>query len=434
MKPGTGNREPGTVAAALVALCVASASLGAQTIAITGGTVYPVSGPRIENGTVLVRDGRIVAVGANVTVPANAQRIDATGKWVTPGFINSGTQIGVVEIGFSGPQVDVSARGRDNVAAAFRVWEGMNPLSVLIPPARADGITSVLVAPNGGLVSGQAALVDLIGPTVTEMIRKAPAAMIAELGDAGSAGVNARGEVIGKLRELLVDTRAYMRRRAAIESGQSRVLSASRADLEAMVPVLEGRLPLVIATDRASDIEAAITLANEERLRVIIAGGAEAWMVAEKLAAARIPVLTGAMNNIPGSFNALGMRQENPGLLARAGVRVALVGNAGGGDEELFNVRNVRFEAGNAVAYGMTWDDALRAVTLTPAEVFGVADRVGSLQTGRDANLVIWNGDPFELQTRAERVLVRGREASGPTRQDMLEQRYRRLPPAYRPD
>jgi imidazolonepropionase-like amidohydrolase len=417
-----------------VALTVAaSASLGAQTVAITGGTVYPVSGPKIENATVLVRDGRIVAVGTNVTIPNGAQRIDASGKWVTPGFINSGTQIGVVDIGFGGPQVDVSARGKDNIAAAFRVWEGVNPLSVMIAPARADGITSVLVAPNGGLVAGQAALVDLVGATVTDMVRKAPAAMVSEIGDAGSAGVGARAEVLAKLRELLFDARAYMRRRTQYESGQSRDLSASRADLEAMIPVLEGRLPLIITTDRASDIAAAIALATEEKLRIVIAGGAEAWEVADKLAAAHVPVLTGAMNNIPGSFSTLGQRQENAGLLSKAGVRVALVGNAGGGDEELLNVRNIRFEAGNAVAYGMSWDDALRSVTLTPAEVFGVSDRVGSLQAGRDANIVIWSGDPFEPATHADHVLVHGQEVGGRSRQNMLMDRYKRLPPSYRP-
>jgi imidazolonepropionase-like amidohydrolase len=142
--------------------------------------------------------------------------------------------------------------------------------------------------------------------------------------------------------------------------------------------------------------------------------------------------MTGAMNNIPSSFSALGTRQENAGLLRRAGVTVMIIGNAGGGDEDAFNVRNVRFEAGNAVAYGMTRDDALRAITLAPAEVFGVADRVGSLQAGKDADVVVWSGDPFEFATQPEHVLIRGREVHDTTRQDMLEQRYKTLPPSYR--
>lgn len=154
-------------------------------------------------------------------------------------------------------------------------------------------------------------------------------------------------------------------------------------------------------------------------------------MVADKLAAAKVPVFTGAMNNIPGSFTTLGQRQENAGLLRRAGVQVVIVGNAGGGDEEAFNVRNIKQEAGNAVAYGMTWEDALRAVTLAPAEIFGLADRIGSLQAGRDANVVIWSGDPFEFGTVPEHVLVRGREYTQPDRQQLLTDRYKTLPPAW---
>ena len=154
-------------------------------------------------------------------------------------------------------------------------------------------------------------------------------------------------------------------------------------------------------------------------------------MVADELAAAKVPVLTGAMNNIPSSFNALGTRQENAALLRHAGVVVALIGNAGGGDEETFNVRNVRYEAGNGVAYGMSWDDALRAITLAPAQIFGVADRVGTLEPGKVANVVVWSGDPFDFASRAEHVLVHGREYHDVSRQDLLTQRYKTLAPDY---
>ena len=189
---------------------------------------------------------------------------------------------------------------------------------------------------------------------------------------------------------------------------------------------------MLINADKASDIEAAMRLAKEFNFRLIVGGGAEAWQVADKLAAAKVPVLTGAMNNIPGSFASLGQRQENAGILARAGVSVSLVGNAGGGDEEAFNVRNVRYEAGNAVAYGMDWNAALRAITLSPAEVFGVADRVGSLQAGKLADVVVWSGDPFEFASQPERVFVQGVQTTTPSRQDLLEQRYKTLPPNYR--
>ena len=414
--------------AAIASMLVAQIA-GAQTVAITGGKVYTMTGAPIENGTVIIQNGKIQAVGANVPIPAGAQRIDATGKWVTPGFINSSTQLGVVEIGQVSDTRDYSARGKDNIAASFTIWEGLNPSSVMLAPARKEGVTTFVVIPQGGLVSGQAAIVDLVDGTTTDMLMKAPVAMVAQIGDPTSAGTTARGELIVKLRELLEDTKFFMTHREAFDRAQTRDMDESRLDLEAMIPVVEGKLPLLVSVDKESDIDATMRIGREFGLKLIIGGGAEAWMMAGKLAAAHIPVLTGAMNNIPGGFASLGTRQENAGLLSKAGVTVGLVGNAGGGDEEAFNVRNIKQEAGNAVAYGMTWDDALKAVTIWPAEIFGVADRVGALAPGRVANVVVWSGDPFEFTTHAEHVWVRGVErVNEKTRQDLLTERYMNLP------
>jgi len=264
---------------ALVVLCTAAAStLDAQTVAIIGGRVFTVSGAPVENGTVLVRDGKIVQVGANVSIPADARRIDASGKWVTPGFINSDTQLGVVEVDAEQPTRDASARGKEAIAAAFTVWEGFNPASMLLAPARGEGITTVLVEPSGGLISGQAAVVDLVNGSLSDMMVRAPAGMVAEIGDKGSAGVGARAELLVKLRELLEDTRAYAARKADFERSATRTFVAGRLDLEAMIPVVQGRLPLIVAADRASDIEAALKLASDYGLRLIIASGAEAWL------------------------------------------------------------------------------------------------------------------------------------------------------------
>src|SRR5215210_1721585 len=171
---------------ALIAVLAMPAA--AQTIAITGGKVYPVSGPPIENGTVVITNGRITAVGANVAVPAGAQRIDATGKIVTPGFVNSATQLGVQEVSQVSATRDMTARGKDNIAAAFTVWEGLNPNSVMLAPARKEGVTTFVILPTGGLVSGQAAIVDLVDGTTSDMIMKSPVAMVAEIGDAASEG------------------------------------------------------------------------------------------------------------------------------------------------------------------------------------------------------------------------------------------------------
>ena len=418
------------LAASTLTVLTFARGAGAQTIAITGGKVFPVSGPPIENGTVVISNGRITAVGANVTIPSDAQRIDATGKWVTPGLINSATQLGVVEIGQVRDTRDMEAQGKDNIAASFTVWDGLNPNSVLLAPARKEGVTTFVVLPTGGLVAGQAAILDLVDGTLTDMLLRSPVAMVAEVGSAAEAGTRSRGELIGKLRELLDDTKFFMTHRADFDRAQTRTFRWSRPDLEAMIPVVQGRLPLLVVVNKQSDIDAAMRIAREYGLKLMIGGGAEAWMMADKLAAAHIPVLTGAMNNIPGSFAELGQRQENAGILSAAGVQVALVGNAGGGDEEAFNVRNIKYEAGNAVAYGMTWDNALKAVTLWPAEIFGVADRVGTLQPGREANVVVWSGDPFEFSTRAEHVWVRGVERTNEkTRQDLLTERYLTLPP-----
>jgi imidazolonepropionase-like amidohydrolase len=409
-----------------------------QTIAITGGTVYPVSGPKIEHGTVIIRDGKIAAVGANVSVPAGAQTIDATGKWVTPGLINPATQLGVEEVQAVSTTSDEHAAGNNGVAASFRVIDGFNPNSVMIQPARNDGVTSVVDLPQGsGVIDGQAAFVTL---APSDMVVRSSVAMVGQLGNtSGGFGRRAapegytRGEMTARLRELFDDVKTYASNKAAYDRAQTRPLSASRADLEAMIPVVEGRLPLIMFVNRASDITEAITITKAYGIKLIVAGGAEAWEVAPALAAAKVPVLTGTMQNIPQSFDELGQRQDNVVLLRKAGVNVALIGNSGEEDASPFNVRNIRQDAGTAVAYGLSWDDALRAITLAPAEIFGVAERVGTLQAGRDANVVVWTGDPFEFSTQTVAVFIHGQQVKAPDRQDMLMERYKSLPrPTYR--
>ena len=300
------------------------------------------------------------------------------------------------------------------------MWEGLNPDSALWTPARNEGITSVVAVPTDGLVAGQAAFLDTDGDTRAALLRRAPVAMAASL-TAATAGAKSRGDLLLRLRQLLDDARTYGVKRVAFERAETRPFVVSRLHLEALQPVVAGKLPLLVAVDRASDIQALLDLAREYRLRVIVQGGAEAWRVAPALAAARVPVLVSALDNIPASFDALGSRQENAALLRRAGVPVIITAGA----VESFNVRNVKQHAGNAVAYGLPWDEALRAVTLAPAESFGVADSVGSLAVGKAANVVVWSGDPFEFSTRVEHVFVRGVERVERSRQDMLTDRYK---------
>ena len=400
------------------------AFLLAQTIAITGGTVYPASGPKLANATVLIRDGRIAAVGTNVSVPTDATRMDATGKWVTPGLIDGGGQLGLVEIS-AVPRTREGVLQGDTIAAAFNVAEGINPASTLIPVTRIEGITTALAVPAGHLVSGQAVLIDLDGATIEQMLVKSPVGVVADLSESGKdeAG-GSRAGTADRLRRVFRDALEYERRKADFGRAQMRPLSASAADLEALLPVVHGREPLIAAANRRSDIETALRLAKEFKLKLVVAGGAEGWEIAPEIASAGVPVLVEPLDNVP-SYDALGIRYENAALLAKAGVTVALL------ETDTHKSRSLRQQAGSAVSYGMTWDQALRAVTLAPAQIFGVADRYGSLEAGKVANVVVWSGDPFEFTTGVEHVLIRGNEIPLRSRQTELFERYRKLPPSY---
>jgi imidazolonepropionase-like amidohydrolase len=409
----------------LVSTLVAAAA-SAQTIALTGAKVFPVSQPPIDNATIIIAGGKITAVGANVPILSNAERIDASGKWITPGLIDPVTVLGIIEIGAVPQANDASAKGDKSVAAAFRVWDAINPASMLWAPTRNEGVTTVGVVPTGGLIAGQAAVVDLVNGTRNDMLRRRPAAVVAQLQSGVAPDTASRGEVLLRLRELLQDAKTYAAHRQAYETARTRTFATTRPNLDALVPVVRGQLPLMLSVDRAADIDAALDLAREFTLKLVLVGAAEGWMVAGRIAAAHVPVITGALDNIPGSFATLGARQENAALMRQAGVEVAL--SSGG---ESFNVRNLKQHAGNAVAYGLSWDDALRAVTMTAADILGIGGSVGTLQPGRDANLVVWDGDPFEFQTQVVHVIVHGREIKQPSRQDLLMERYKSAPPVY---
>jgi len=414
-----------------LATVLAAFTLPAQTIAITGGTVYPVSGPVIKNGTVIITKGKITAVGANVAIPAGATKIDATGKWVTPGLVNAATAVGLFDVGFGADANEASAEGADHVSASFQPWLAYDPENVLIPNNREYGITTAGIWPRGNLVAGQGAFVDLGSGSLASVLLKGPVGMSASFEGNRNAGVGAEGELIAKLRELLDNTKSYMANKAAYNGAKMLPFAFRRQDMDAMIPVVTGRIPLVLDVDRASNIIQALKLGTDYKLKLVLSGASEGWMVATEIAAAKVPVLVGAMSNIPYSFTSLNSRQENAAMLKKAGVTVVLIGNAGGGDEEAFNIRNIRYEAGNAVGYGMSWDDALAAITWAPAVVFGVSDKVGALKPGMEGNVVIWNGDPFEFATRAEHVYIRGVENTTPSRQDLLTQRYKNLPADY---
>jgi len=418
-------RDSAIVTALVLVVCLLAAfgtPAAAQTVAITNARIHPVSGPVIEHGTIVMTDGVIKAVGARVPVPPDATTIDGDGQWVTPGLVNAATRLGLVEISGVENTNDARARGAEQVAAALEPWKALNIDSVLWTPAREQGITSVVTMPTQGLIAGQAALVDT-APSASVTVRLAPVAMRASLLDPDAGNTQSRAELVLRLREVLQDAVAFAAHRQAYETGDTRTFSTGRIQLEALGPVIRGELPLLVAVDRRAEILATLDLGREFKLRVIVLGGAEGWMVADRLAAAKIPVLTAGLDNIPQSFAALGTRQENAALLRKAGVPVAIIADAG----ETFRVHRIRQHAGIAVAAGLPWDEALKAVTLAPAQIFGVGDRIGSLEPGKDANVVVWSGDPLELTTRATHVFVRGRELNEPSRQDRLVEKYKAL-------
>lgn len=410
--------------ATLVALTIGAVPVAnAQTIAIQGGTVYPVSGPKIENATVVIKDGRILQIGTSVTVPADATVIDAKGKWVTPGLFHAWTDLGLNEVG-SVPQTSEDTKSGD-INAAFNVAEGINPQSVFIPVARTDGVTTAVSGPEGGLVSGQALLLDLSGDRLEDLVSQNPVAMVVDLSSSSKdAGGGSKAGVYQRLRQLIKDADEYRKRTPDYKKNQMQQLSASAADLEALQPVLDGRIPLYVIANRQSDIESAVRLAKEYRFKLVIRGGTEAWKVAKLLAAEKVPVVLYPLSDSP-NFDGLAPRLDNATILREAGVPVVIV------ETDRGNYRNLRFAAGNAVRNGMKWDDALFAITLEPARAMGVDSRYGSLETGKVANVVVWSGDPLDFASAPEHTFIKGVEISTKTRQSELLERYKTLPPKY---
>jgi imidazolonepropionase-like amidohydrolase len=410
--------------AALTASSALTASAArAQSIAITGGTVYPVSGPKIPNATVLIENGKITAVGANLTIPAGATRIDAAGRWVTPGLFHASSNLGLTQVG----SVNNTNEGNRNgdINASFNVAEGINPEVVNIPVARMEGVTEAVTRPTNGLIQGQAVLIDLAGRRIEDMVAQSPVAMMVDLSEnSKGAGGGSRAGVLARLRQLFQEALEYERRKADFRKRDMQELSAAAIELEALLPVLHGTLPVYAIANRQSDIMSALRLAREFNLKLVILGGTEAWKVATDLAQARVPVAVYPLTNLP-SFDGPGARSDNATVLAAAGVQVIVVEGETGGP------RDLRFAAGHAVRNGLAWDDALRAVTLNPATAFGVANRYGSLEPGKVANVVVWSGDPFEFSSRAEHVIIEGQDVPLTSRMTELLERYRHLPPSY---
>jgi imidazolonepropionase-like amidohydrolase len=387
-------------------------------VAITHAKVYlPGERAPLEDATVVLANGKIAAVGVQVAVPPGARVIDGHGKTVTPGFIDARAAVGVVEIDQEAQTDETDVRG--TFAPGLRMIDGYNPRSALVPIARAGGVTSVVVAPSQGLLEGQSAFVDLAGDTVDDAVVRPAIAQNARVDeDIAQSSAGTRGGMWMMLREALEDARFYGAHRAQYDANGARHLSLRRVELEALQPVIRGEQPLVLEAHRASDIEAALRLGQEFKLRLVLQGASEGWMIAGAIARAKVPVIVDPMENLPALFDRLHARTDNAALLSAAGVKVVI---------STFSAHQARLlwqHAGNAVRLGMDHDAAIRAITETPAEVFGVQG-YGKIEPGAVANVVVWSGDPLETSTTAEHVFVRGKEQSFETRQRLLLERYR---------
>jgi len=421
-------------------LLVLSVAAAAQTVAIVGGKVHTV-GPQgtLENATIIIVDGKIQAVGTGLGVPDGATTIDASNKIITPGLFSPIGQLGLVEVGLSAGPIDSEQRG-DQFTAGFDVADAYNRRSTLIAVNRIEGVTRAAITPSpaypddagsmGHVLSGLAAVVNLGDENVLD--RRA-AAMVVTLGQGGSVfGGGTRTGAWLVLRNALDEAADFRDHKGDFERGMRREYRHNIADLEALQSVIAGNTPLLVSINRASDIEILIDLTKEYGLKAIISGGSEAWMVAEKVAAAGISVILAPSYNLPGNFDRINARRGAANILIEAGVRVALADS----QSETHNARNITQSAGNAVGDGLAWDAALRAITLAPAEIYGVADAVGSIEAGKAADIVIWPADPFELTTYPDQVLINGVDIPMISRQTLLRDRYMQSdsekPPAYR--
>ncbi|MGE7196770.1 amidohydrolase family protein [Brevundimonas naejangsanensis] len=441
-----------TLLAGAVAAFALTGPVLAQDVAITGGQVLTGTSV-IENGTVVIRNGKVVSVGTGAA-PAGLRVIDARGKVVTPGFVAVDSGLGGTEVGSVRGSNDLANRA-NTLTAAFDLSYGLDPWSFTLPVARLGGVTRAVVTPQHGgsggghshddsdfagagaggfqtpgLFAGQAAVIKLGG---ADILVKPRVAMVAPFGEAGKAVAGgARGAEFVLFKETLAEVRTYARNKAAYERADMRALSLSRADMEALIPVAEGRMPLIVTVNRASDIQQVLRLAREEGVKIILDGAAEGWLVADEIAAANVPVLLHPITNLPSNFEMRAARMQNAAALNAAGVVIAIKGNEG----SAHRARDIRYNAGNAVSHGLPFAAAIQAITVNPARIFGFDGQFGELKAGAAGDVVVWSGDPLEPLSQPSAVLIDGVEQPLQARNLLLRDRYRTggegaMPPAY---
>jgi len=425
------------------AACVALAAPAmAQDVAITNAKLVIGDGSApIEGGTVVVRGGKVVAAGRGVAVPAGVPAMDAGGRYVTPGIFAGFTRMGIVEVDGVGVTNDAAA-GTSPFNAALDVSPAVNPRATPIAINRADGVTRAVVAPDvskGSIFAGQGAVIDTRSDL--HAVARPRAFQFMEYGESGGrvAG-GSRPAAIAMLRNAMLEARDYARNPASFaDRGKDALLT--RADAEALAAVVQGKVPLLVHVERASDILVLLQLKRETPgLKLVLVGATEGWTVAKEIAAAGVPVLANALNDLPASFEQLAATQSNIGRMQAAGV---LVGVGTINDDEARQARLEKQFAGNLVALtrvpgatGLSWDAAFAAISSRPAEAMGMGDAFGSLKAGRAGDVVVWDGDPLEIGSAPVKLYVDGIEQPLTSRQTRLRDRYWKpaegaLPKAY---
>jgi len=402
------------VVAALATLGAAAAQAD-EALLIRNATVHTgVIGAAPQAGTdVLVQSGKISALGKGLVAPAGARVVDAQGRPVTPGVFGGLTRIGLEEIGLDSANGDHSQR-LGQMRPEFDVSQAWNPDAPSVVVHRMNGVTFTVLTPGsasgGSFVAGQGAPASLVGREAL-----APRALFIDLGgDANDLAGGSRAAQFMLLRQAIVEARAPN----LVMVHDERLLSPSGRQV--LLEFLKGGGQVVFDVDRAVDIRRAVEFAHQEKMQVVIRGGAEAWRVAPELAAARVPVLIDPLDNLPSSFDSVGATMHNAARLHAAGVMVGISMRSA----DIDDAGKTRQAAGNAVAHGLPWAAGLAAITRVPAEIFGVADRFGTLAPGRPADLVLWSGDPLEVSSVADLVVADGQVQSGVSRHTLLRDRY----------
>lgn len=396
------------------------------TVALTNASIQTVTKGVIQQGTVVIADGKITAVGTNIAPPAGATVIDCSGKWIYPGMIDGGTTLGLSEVNSDPRTRDFNEVG--DVIPQVRAITAVNPNSVLIPVTRVSGVTTVLAAPVGDLLPGTAALINLHGYTPDQMFAGFEGVILnfPNTGRKGYMDKRTPEEIrkgVEKAMEKLNDTWSMAVQYHKLDSATKN--ARYYPEMQALIPVVRGERPLMIEANTSKDILAAIKWVEERKVRkVILTGVAEGWRVAADIAKAKLPVITGPVLAQPTrEYDRYDKAYANAGLMRKAGVTVAIR------TRQTENVRNLPYNAGFAAAYGLGQEEALRAVTIVPAELFGVADKLGSIEVGKDATLFVSDGDPFETKTNILHVFIGGWQMPMVSRQTLLYDEFLKRDP-----